>query len=30
LMDAKFMVSGAQGSEQLLDVLRRAWARRAA
>jgi predicted DsbA family dithiol-disulfide isomerase len=30
LMDAKFMVSGAQGTEQLLDVLQRAWARRAA
>jgi predicted DsbA family dithiol-disulfide isomerase len=30
LMDSKFMVSGAQGTEQLLDVLRRAWARRAA
>jgi predicted DsbA family dithiol-disulfide isomerase len=30
VMDAKFMVSGAQGTEQLLDVLRRAWARRAA
>ena len=30
LMDSKFMVTGAQGSEQILDVLRRAWARRAA
>jgi predicted DsbA family dithiol-disulfide isomerase len=30
LMDSKFMVSGAQGAEQLLDVMRRAWARRAA
>jgi predicted DsbA family dithiol-disulfide isomerase len=30
LMDSKFMVSGAQGTEQILDVLRRAWARRAA
>jgi predicted DsbA family dithiol-disulfide isomerase len=30
LMDSKFMVSGAQGTEQLLDVLQRAWARRAA
>jgi predicted DsbA family dithiol-disulfide isomerase len=30
LIDSKFMVSGAQGTEQLLDVLRRAWARRAA
>jgi len=30
LMDSKFMVSGAQGSEQILDVVRRAWARRAA
>jgi predicted DsbA family dithiol-disulfide isomerase len=30
LVDAKFMVMGAQGTEQILDVLRRAWARRAA
>jgi predicted DsbA family dithiol-disulfide isomerase len=30
LMDEKFMVSGAQGTEQILDVLQRAWARRAA
>jgi predicted DsbA family dithiol-disulfide isomerase len=30
LIDGKFMVSGAQGTEQILDVLRRAWARRAA
>jgi predicted DsbA family dithiol-disulfide isomerase len=30
LVDAKFMVSGAQGTDQILDVLRRAWARRAA
>jgi predicted DsbA family dithiol-disulfide isomerase len=30
LMDAKFMVSGAQGTEQILDALQRAWARRAA
>jgi predicted DsbA family dithiol-disulfide isomerase len=30
LIDAKFMVSGAQGTEQILDVLQRAWARRAA
>jgi predicted DsbA family dithiol-disulfide isomerase len=30
LMDSKFMVSGAQGPEQILDVLQRAWARRAA
>jgi predicted DsbA family dithiol-disulfide isomerase len=30
LLDSKFMVMGAQGSEQILDVLRRAWARRAA
>jgi predicted DsbA family dithiol-disulfide isomerase len=30
LVDSKFMVSGAQGTEQLLDVLQRAWARRAA
>lgn len=30
LMDSKFMVSGAQGTEQILDVLERAWARRAA
>jgi predicted DsbA family dithiol-disulfide isomerase len=30
LMDAKFMVMGAQDSEQILDVLQRAWARRAA
>jgi predicted DsbA family dithiol-disulfide isomerase len=30
LMDSKFMVNGAQGTAQILDVLRRAWARRAA
>ena len=30
LMDSKFMVSGAQGTEQIVDVLQRAWARRAA
>jgi predicted DsbA family dithiol-disulfide isomerase len=30
LVDAKFMVMGAQGPEQILDVLERAWARRAA
>jgi predicted DsbA family dithiol-disulfide isomerase len=30
LIDSKFMVTGAQGSEQILDVLQRAWARRAA
>ena len=30
LMDSKFMVNGAQGAAQILDVLRRAWARRAA
>jgi predicted DsbA family dithiol-disulfide isomerase len=30
VMDSKFMVMGAQGSEQILDVMRRAWARRAA
>ena len=30
LVDAKFMVSGAQGIDQILDVLQRAWARRAA
>jgi len=30
LMDSKFMVSGAQGPVQILDVLQRAWARRAA
>jgi predicted DsbA family dithiol-disulfide isomerase len=30
LMDSKFMVSGAQGPDQILDVLQRAWARRAA
>jgi predicted DsbA family dithiol-disulfide isomerase len=30
LVDSKFMVLGAQGTEQILDVLRRAWARRAA
>jgi predicted DsbA family dithiol-disulfide isomerase len=30
LLDGKFMVVGAQGSEQILDVLRRAWSRRAA
>jgi len=30
LVDSKFMVSGAQGTEQILDVLQRAWARRAA
>ena len=28
LLDNKFMVVGAQGSEQILNVLRRAWARR--
>ncbi len=30
LIDNKFMVLGAQGAEQIVDVLRRAWARRAA
>ena len=30
LLDGKFMVVGAQGSHQMLDVLRRAWSRRAA
>jgi predicted DsbA family dithiol-disulfide isomerase len=30
LVDSKFMVSGAQGTEQILDVVQRAWARRAA
>lgn len=30
LVDSKFMVVGAQGTERILDVLRRAWARRAA
>jgi len=30
LIDSKFMVLGAQGVEQMLDVLRRAWERRAA
>ncbi len=30
LMDVKFMVNGAQGAAHILDVLRRAWARRAA
>jgi predicted DsbA family dithiol-disulfide isomerase len=30
LIDSKFMVSGAQGAERILDVLQRAWARRAA
>lgn len=30
LIDSKFMVTGAQGSEQILDVLQRAWARRTA
>ena len=30
LMDSKFMVAGAQGSEEILAVLQRAWARRAA
>jgi predicted DsbA family dithiol-disulfide isomerase len=30
LLDSKFMVTGAQGAEQILDVLQRAWARRAA
>jgi predicted DsbA family dithiol-disulfide isomerase len=30
LLDGKFMVVGAQGSHQILDVLRRAWTRRAA
>jgi len=28
LLDSKFMVVGAQGSDQMLDVLERAWARR--
>jgi len=28
VLDNKFMVVGAQGSEQILNVLRRAWARR--
>ncbi|MGB8196438.1 MAG: DsbA family oxidoreductase [Acidimicrobiales bacterium] len=30
VVDSKFMVSGAQGTEQILDVLQRAWSRRAA
>lgn len=30
LIDHKFMVLGAQGAEQIVNVLRRAWARRAA
>jgi protein disulfide-isomerase len=30
LIDSKFMVTGAQGSEQILSALQRAWARRAA
>jgi predicted DsbA family dithiol-disulfide isomerase len=30
LMDSKFMVSGAQGTDEILGVLQRAWARRAA
>lgn len=30
LIDSKFMVMGAQGVEHILDVVRRAWARRAA
>ncbi len=30
LIDSKFMVLGAQGVDHILDVLRRAWARRAA
>jgi len=30
LLDGKFMVVGAQGAHQIVDVLRRAWARRAA
>jgi predicted DsbA family dithiol-disulfide isomerase len=30
LVDEKFMIVGAQGSEHILDVLNRAWARRAA
>jgi predicted DsbA family dithiol-disulfide isomerase len=30
LLDEKFMVVGARGSHEILDVLRRAWARRAA
>jgi predicted DsbA family dithiol-disulfide isomerase len=30
LLDEKFMVVGAQGADQILDVLQRAWARRAA
>jgi predicted DsbA family dithiol-disulfide isomerase len=28
LLDDRFMVVGAQGSERILDVLTRAWARR--
>jgi predicted DsbA family dithiol-disulfide isomerase len=30
LLDGKFMVVGARGAHEILDVLRRAWARRAA
>ena len=30
LIDSRFMVTGAQGSEQILDVVQRAWARRTA
>jgi predicted DsbA family dithiol-disulfide isomerase len=30
LIDNKFMILGAQGVDHVLDVLRRAWARRAA
>ncbi len=30
LVDSKFMVAGAQGSAEILEVLRRAWGRRAA
>jgi predicted DsbA family dithiol-disulfide isomerase len=30
VVDSKFMVSGAQGAERILDVVQRAWARRAA
>ena len=29
-LDGRFMIVGAQGSDQMLDTLRRAWARRAA
>lgn len=30
LLDSRFVVMGAKGTDQMLDVLRRAWTRRAA